>query len=32
MDTGRGSVLGTPKLEARVESRTKVPLQRLTGA
>ena len=25
MDIGRGSVLGTPKLEARVESRTKVP-------
>ena len=26
MDTGKVSVLGTPKLEARVESRTKVPL------
>ncbi|XP_075645372.1 uncharacterized protein LOC142616395 [Castanea sativa] len=32
MDSGKGSVLGTPTLEARVESRTKVPLQRLTGA
>ena len=30
MDTSKGSVLGTPRLEARVESRTKVPLQRLT--
>ena len=32
MDTSKGSVLGTPRLEARVESRTKVPLQRLTRA
>nr|XP_023922229.1 uncharacterized protein LOC112033677 [Quercus suber] len=32
IDNGKISVLGTPKLEARVESRTKFPLQRLTGA
>ena len=31
-DNGNASILGTPKLEARVEPRTKVPLQRLTGA
>ena len=29
-DNGKASILGTPKLEARVEPRTKVPLQRLT--
>jgi len=32
MDIGKVLVLGTPKLEARVESRTNVHLQRLTGA
>ena len=32
MDTGKVLVLGTPKLEARVESRNKDPLQRLTRA
>ena len=32
IDNGKVSILGTPKLEARVESRTKFPLQRLTGA
>ena len=32
MGTGKVLVLGTPNLEARVESRTKVHLQRLTGA
>ncbi|XP_030949790.1 uncharacterized protein LOC115973672 [Quercus lobata] len=31
-DNGRASILGAPKLEAMVEPRTKVPLQRLTSA
>ena len=31
-NNGKASILGTPKLEAKLEPRTKVPLQRLTGA
>ncbi|XP_075645875.1 uncharacterized protein LOC142617069 [Castanea sativa] len=32
IDNGKASILGTPKLEAKVEPRTKVPSQRLTNA
>ena len=31
-DNGKASIVGAPKLKARVESRTKFPLQRLNGA
>ena len=32
IENGKVSVLGPPKFETRIESRTKFPLQRLTGA